>query len=248
MKDRINDKRLTKKQVLEIIKTEGRLHEEYTNFFEERYASGYIKQDKVYELPFGRYLYVFDEKGMSIRGKGDIFTKEYIIKLIKWTKRVRDNYANKRGNSVDHWRFYSKYRNDFTDHVQQLVLELAERLKADPTTLDYSYESLDLLSNWCQQYEVEQLFDETYDNIVAYVGEVIKKRVNGFWAINNAFSGGNYPYISINSKRIQYMPINVVWGALGGIEDIDLRAESANEVRRNALSAKFERDFGGGNK
>lgn len=47
----LNQKRLTKKEVQEIIRTEGRLHDEYTKFFEETYVTGYVKQDKVYELP-----------------------------------------------------------------------------------------------------------------------------------------------------------------------------------------------------
>lgn len=245
MKYRINDKRLTKKQVSEIIKNEGKLHEEYTKVFEKQNASGYIKQDKIYELSAGQYLYMFDDKGGIAAGKGDIYPEEYIVKLVKWTQRVRDDYANNRGNSVSHWRFYSKYKDVFTDNVQKLVIELAERLEVDIKKLDCSYESLDFISNWCRQYEVEQLFEEAYDNFVAYVGEVIKKRVNGFWAVNHsAFAHDIYPFISINSKRIQYMPINVVWRALDEIEDFDLRKEAANEVRRNALSAKFEKDFG----
>jgi hypothetical protein len=40
------------------------------------------------------------------------------------------------------------------------------------------------------------------------------------------------------------MPINVVWSATSGLEDIDLRKETANEIRRNASMAKFEKDFG----
>ena len=48
--------RVSKKQVLEIIKSEAKLHEEYTKFFEEKYTTGYLKQDKVYELPNERFL------------------------------------------------------------------------------------------------------------------------------------------------------------------------------------------------
>ncbi|MFC0512811.1 hypothetical protein ACFFGT_01330 [Mucilaginibacter angelicae] len=243
-KNRVNDKRLTKKQVSEIIKAEGKLHQEYTRFFEEKYATGYIKQDKVYELQGDKYLYVFDEKKMAVGGKGDIYPKDYFLKLVRWNQRVRDDYANNRGSSVDHWRFYSKYKFDFIDHVQPMITDLAKKLGVDSAKLDCTYESLGLISIECQQYDSEQLFHEWYDHLVAYVGEVIKKRVNGTWEMNSALAGGIFPFISVNSKYISYMPINVVWKTIGGLEDIDFRKQTANEVRRNALAAKFEKDFG----
>jgi hypothetical protein len=243
-KKQIDDKRLTKKQVLEIIKAEGKLHKEYTNFFEEKYVTGYIQQDKVYELTNDRFLYVFDEKDGSIGGKGDIFCKDYFLKRIAWHQRVRDDYANGRGNSVDHWKFYSSYKTNFNDYIQELVAKLAERIDINPAMLNNSYESLDIVSQECKKHQLEQLFAEWYDLLVAYVGEVIKKRVNGAWDLNVTHSGGSYPFISIDSKYIQYMPINVVWDTITGLEDIDLRKQAANEIRRNASAAKFEKDFG----
>lgn len=240
-KNTLNDKRLTKKQVSEIIKTEGKLHQEYTSFFEEKYLSGYIKQDSVYELPGDRYLYVFDEKGMTAAGKGDIYPKEYFFKWMNWLQRVRNDQAHNRGNSVSHWMFYTKHKDYIIDHAQELVAELVKHLNTDLVKLDYSYESLDIISKKCQQYDEEKLFSEWYDNLVVYVGEVIKRRVNGFWDINKTHHDGAYPFISIDSKHIQYMPVNVVWHALNGINDIDLRKQTADEVRRNAIQAKLEK-------
>lgn len=244
-KNQINNKRLAKKQVLEIIKAEGKLHEEYTKFFEEKYVTGFIQQDKIYELPGERYLYVFDEKDSSIGGKGDIFSKEYFIKRVKWHRRVRDDYANNRGSSVAHWYYYSSYKSDFIDHIQKLVTELAVKLNINLKKLDNTYGSLDLISRECQKYETEQLFNDFYDPLVAYVGEVIKMRVNGFWEMNSALAGGIFPFISINSKHVSYMPIDVVWQTIGGIEEMDFRKQTANEIRRNASAVKFEKDFGG---
>ena len=43
----LNEKRLTKKQVQDLIKSEGRLHNEYTKVFKETYVTGYLKQDLV---------------------------------------------------------------------------------------------------------------------------------------------------------------------------------------------------------
>ncbi|EHQ25379.1 hypothetical protein [Mucilaginibacter paludis] len=231
--NKINDKRLTKRQVLEIIKTEGKFHDEYTKFFEEKYTSGFVQQDKVYELPGERYLYVFDEKELSIGGKGDIFSKDDFNRRVRWHKRVREDYANDRRNSVDHWRFYSKYKNDFIGHIKEHIVSLAKQLGVDGAILDCTYESLDLVTNGCMQYEIEELFNNLYDNLVAYVGEVIRKRVNGTWDTNNI--ADPYPLIRVHSKRIQYMPINVVWGTLNGLKNIDFRKETANEVRRHAF-------------
>ena len=131
----LNEKRLTKKQVQQIIATEGRLHEEYTACFKEIYASGYTVQHLVYELPNDRFLFVFDPKESSIGGKGDIFTKDYIIRSIKWQQRVKDDYANNRGSSVDHWRFYSKHKNDLINQVDTLIEELAKILNIDKKNL-----------------------------------------------------------------------------------------------------------------
>jgi len=239
----LNKKRLTRKQVQEIIDTEGNLHEEYTKFFEEKYVTGHVERDKVYELPGDRFLYVFDENGISLPGKGDIYSRENFLRRIIWTKRVRDDYPNKRGSSVDHWLFYSKHKNDFVEHIQELTSELSVKLKIDQQILDNSYKSLDAVSNACNFYELDELFETLYDNLVAYVGEVIKTQINGHWDNNKTHSGGLYPFISIGLKRVQYMPINAVWSATSGLDIINFRQEAANEVRSNGFRAKFEKEY-----
>jgi hypothetical protein len=40
-KNQLNARRLTKQQVDDLIRTEGKLHEEFTAFFEENHASGF---------------------------------------------------------------------------------------------------------------------------------------------------------------------------------------------------------------
>jgi len=72
----VNQKRLTRKEVQHLIDTEGKLHQEYTDFFEEKYVTGFIKRDKIYELSGDRLLYVFDENDSSIPGKGDIYLRK----------------------------------------------------------------------------------------------------------------------------------------------------------------------------
>ncbi len=237
----LNQKRLTKKEVQEIIKTEGHLHHEYTKFFEETYVTGYVKQDKVYELPGDRFLYVFDETGLH--GKGDIYSKDYFLKWKKRIERIREDYKNNRGSSVSHWFYYSKYKSDILDHQEQLLIELSDRLKIDQNKLDRSYKSLDLISAECSQLDFEFIFRNLYDNLVTYVGEVIKLRVDGIWAINKTHVGGEYPYISIGFEQVQYMPINAIWSSFDGIDPIDFRKQAADEVRLNGSKAYFYRNW-----
>jgi hypothetical protein len=240
----INKKRLTRNEVQQIIETEGKFHEEYTKFFEEKYVTGHVKQDKVYELPGDRFLYVFDEDGLSIPGKGDIYSKDYFLRFIKWNQRVRDNYKHNRGSSVTHWRFYSKYKTEILAHTDELITELSDKLKIDKSKLDKGYKSLDIVSKACESYGLDNSIENLYDNLVIYTGEVIKERVNGHWEINKTHAGGEYPYISVGIPNVQYMAANAVWSAMSGLEDINFRKEAAGEVRRNGFDVKFYRgDF-----
>lgn len=233
-KKSLNKKRLTKKQVQELIEAEGKLHEEFTNFLEETYATGYKNQPLVYELPNDRFLYVFDPKGISLPGKGDIYPKEYFLRKVKWTQKVREDYANHRGNSGAHWRYYSKHKIELINKIDQLIGELAEHLGIFRDQLDFSYMSLDIVSNKAENYGLERVQTELYDNLVAYVGEIIKQRINGRWAINSFSPDDKYPYISVDIDGV-LMPINVVWQELGGLEPMNLRKETANEIRRFSL-------------
>jgi len=237
----LNQRRLTKKEVQDIIRTEGRLHEEYTKFFEERYVTGYIKQDKIYELPGDRFLYVFDETG--IRGKGDIYSKDYFLKWKRKRERIREDCKNNRGSTVSHWLYYSKYKDEILSHQEELLTELSDRLKIDQKKLDKSYKSLDLVSSACAELDFDFIFKNLYDNLVIYVGEVIRQRVNGTWAINKTHAGGEYPYISIGLAQVQYMPINATWSSLEGLDPIDFRKQAADEVRLNASKADFYRNW-----
>ncbi|WP_426671372.1 hypothetical protein ACPPVU_09055 [Mucilaginibacter sp. McL0603] len=237
----LNEKRLTKKQVQQIITSEGRLHEEYTECFKDIYASGYIQQDLVYELSNDRFLFVFDPQEKSIGGKGDIFTKDYLIRRIKWRQRVKDDYANNRGSSVSHWRFYSKHKNDFIKQVDVLITELAKILNIDIKNLNKTYKSLDIVSESIEQYGIDNAIINIYDNLVAYIGEVVRTQVDGNWEINSNSSGGPYPYIDIGLKRIQYMPINIVWDCLHGLEIVDFRKAAGNEARQVGAKASIEK-------
>jgi hypothetical protein len=232
-KQSLNAKRLTKAQVQELIESDGKLHEEFTDFFEETYSTGYKNQPQVYELSGDRFLFVFDPKGISLPGKGDIYPKEYFLRWIRWHQRVREDCANGRGNSVGHWMFYSKHKARLIDQIDELTDQLVGCLGISRDRLDFSYKSLDILSSKAEDYGLEKVQIELYDNLVAYVGEVIRHRVKGDWAVREDYPGCEYPIIG--AKGGVLMPINVVWQELYGSEPMNLRKEAANEVRRFSL-------------
>ncbi|WP_414590451.1 hypothetical protein [Anabaena sp. CCY 9614] len=232
-KKSLNPKRLTKKQVQELVESEGKLHQEFTKCFEETYSNGYKNQPLVYELSNDRFLFVFDPQEISIPGKGDIYSKEYFLRMIQWTQKVREDYANGRGNSVAHWRYYSKHKVQLVNHIDELINELTICLDIANDQLDFSYKSLDILSSKAEDYELEKIPAELYDNLVAYVGEVMRRRVKGNWVVREDYPGCEYPLIGVNQGML--MPINVVWQELAGLEPMNLRKEAANEVRRFSL-------------
>ncbi|MBD1821023.1 hypothetical protein H6F51_00605 [Cyanobacteria bacterium FACHB-DQ100] len=229
----LNSKRLTKKQVQELIESEGRLHEEFTDFFEETYGTGHKNQPQVYELSNDRFLFVFDPKGIVIPGRGNVYSKEHFLRMIRWTQKVREDYANGRDSSVSHWMYYSKHRVQLVNKICELIDELVRCLDISPNQLDFSYKSLDLLSSKAEDYELEKVQAELYDNLVAYVGEVIRRRVEGHWVIRKDYPGCEYPIISVNKGVL--MPVNIVWQELDGLKLMNLRKEVADEVQRFSL-------------
>lgn len=230
----INEKRLTKIQVQKLIKSEGKLHEEFTKFFQETYSTGCINQSQVYELANDRFLFVFDPNGLIIPGKGNIYSKEDFFRWVRWLQKVRDDSANGRNSSVSHWRYYSKHKAQLVDNIDELINELIKDLNIPQEQLDFSYKSLDILSSKAEDYGLEQVQAEFYDNLVAYVGEVIRPRVKGNWVVTEDNSNCGYPAISAKNGKL-IMPINVVWQELDGLEPMNLRKQAANEVRRFSL-------------
>ncbi|MCU0570373.1 MAG: hypothetical protein MUF49_27850 [Oculatellaceae cyanobacterium Prado106] len=105
--------------------------------------------------------------------------------------------------------------------------------------LDYSYKSLDLVSEKAEAYGLDQVQAELYDSLVTYVGEVIRRRVKGQWVIRQDYPE-SLAYPTIQVKQRVLMPINVVWNELAGLEMMNLRKEAANEVRRFSVRGGFE--------
>jgi hypothetical protein len=228
-----NTKRLTKKQVQELIASEGELHQEFTAFFERTYNSGDKDQPQIYELSGDRFLFVHDPRGNILPGKGDIYPREHFIRLIHSTQQTRDDYARNIRSSVSHWLYYSKSKNCFIDMISELSANLASGLSISSNQLDFSYKSLDAVSSGADDYGIDRIKTELYDNLVAYVGEVMRLRVKGRWEIRKDSPKYEYPIICARGGVL--MPINVVWTELNSFESINLRQETANEIRRFSM-------------
>lgn len=192
----------------------------------------------IYELPGDRMLTVFDPPFMpGLRGKGDIWPKDDLLRSFAWANQVDLDYAEGRGGSVSHWAYYSRAGSELPEQVPALLANLPAALKIDETLLDLSYPSLDAVSAALEREGVEQAKTSVYDELVAYVGEMMRRRLSGTWAVHED-SRNRYPYVRLKAG-VEAMPINAVWEALAGPGPIDLRAATARESRRAALEARL---------
>lgn len=142
-KNLLHDKKLSKAQVQEILRKQGKLIPELMEAFCERRPDGSIfEQDLVYELNDGNFLVVRDPSIKREGGKGDIWKREFMNRFASWSKEVKEDYAQGRSSSTEHWRYYSKYKNELIDNVELLIQELSHRLNIDILDLDKSYDSL----------------------------------------------------------------------------------------------------------
>ena len=232
MKERkyLNQRRLTVKQVQALATAEGLFRADYAKLFEKVDREGIVTGDLIFELPEGRFLYVYGP-GHLWSGQGNIYAQDTFLQVLSH-KRV---YPNGQLDSESQWRAHSRYQAALVLHLSALEADLAQRLQLSVKQLDYSYSSLDLLSARCETIGLQTCVLELYDHLVAYVGAVLQRRVKGQWALNRTWSGGNYPFISIGyDEHIQYMVLNVVWQALSGFEAIDFQNCVLTEVRRQA--------------
>ncbi len=227
----LNKKRLTRKEVKALIEAEGELEAELTAALREVRES-WINEPKIYRLPENRYLYVFDENDISLPGKGDIYSAEDMRQHVEWTEDVR---TSSRGNSVEDWRYHSKLKDELIGDVEKLIAELSEVSGLDLASLDRSYKSLNLVSQYLSGMGYKRARSELFDHLVVYVGEVLLKRSGGKWHTAVTSSGQfDYPYI-LGPKGGVMMPINAVWHALDAYGKCQLRQPTVNEYRQYCI-------------
>ena len=229
-KKTLNERRLTRRQVQELIASGARPRPDLAATFEQRFSTGFKEQPLVYELDGERYLFVFDPADPNMGGKGDIYAADAFHRFVRWRARVSENYVHGRGSSVSHWAYYSTLKHQLVANIDTLIDQLRSTMARTPHDLDLSYQSLDMVSEYLEGIGVERAQQELYDQLVAYVGEVLRLRIQGCWQVNSN-DRTPYPYLR-GAKHELAMPINVVWEQLSGLDLVNLRAAAANEVRR----------------
>jgi hypothetical protein len=131
---------------------------------------------------------------------------------------------------IGHWAYYSALKHRLTANIDTLVAQLRSAMSRTADDLDFSYQSLDVVSAYVEGIGVERAQQEIYDHLVAYVGEVLRLRIQGRWEVNDR-DRQPHPYL-VGAMHDTTMPINVVWGQLSGLAAVDLRTAAANAVRR----------------
>jgi len=288
LKKSLNAKRLTREQVQELITTEGTLHPEFSTCFARSYSEVNHDRPLVYELPGDRFLFVFDPRESALGGKGDIYAGEYFRQWVRSPQRHQQDLIKGCYSSVSHWFYYSEYKQELIHNTDFLVADLAAQLAIAPQLLDFSYPSLDILTQGTTNYgylpkslansppntkssyedsSISQsaqadfalvdavstalgkqlprvrspqsnLVNHLYDHLVAYIGEVLRRRVKGEWAISDKTidesSSCFYPYARSGANQV-LMPINVVWEELVGVSTPQWRQATIKEIRRFSL-------------
>jgi len=226
----INDRRLTRRQVQEVIASGARTRADLAATFVRTFSTGHEERPLVYELDGERYLFVFDAADPSLGGRGDIYPAEFFHRLVRWMARVSEDHKHGRASSVGHWAHYSKRKHELIANVDPLIKQLRSMMARTPKDLDLSYRSLDVVSEFVEGFGIERAQQQLYDQLVAYVGEVLRSRLQGRWELNRN-DPQPYPYV-VAAEHDPIMPISVVWEQLSGLEPVNLRAAAANEVRR----------------
>jgi hypothetical protein len=221
----LNQRRLTKRQVKELISSGARPRPDLSVALEPTSL-----QQSVYELEGERYLVVFGETAFGLAGKGDIYAADVFHRFVRWVAKVEEDIQHGRQSSVGHWAYYSAHKNRLTENIDALVAQLRSTMSKTKDELDFSYQSLDAVSAYVEGIGIERAQREIYDHLVAYVGEVLKLRIQGHWEVNNR-DWQPYPYL-VGAMYDPVMPINVVWEKLTRPDPGNLRAAAANEVRR----------------
>jgi hypothetical protein len=221
----LNERRLTRRQVQELISSGARPRPDLSLALEST-----LLQPLVYELAGDRYLLVFGEQVPGLGGKGDIYAADDFHRFVRWTAKVDEDAKHGRQSSVDHWTYYSALKHRLTANIDTLVAQLRSTMSRTADDLDFSYQSLDVVSAYVEGIGVERAQQEIYDHLVAYVGEVLRLRIRGRWQVNSR-DRQPHPYL-VGAMHDPAMPINVVWQELSGLAPVNLRTAAANEVRR----------------
>jgi len=80
--------------------------------------------------------------------------------------------------------------NDFLNHIPQLVESLPRLLQVEPSALDGTERSIDLIDSLIDERGSDDFLSaDTFQSLVAYVGEVIRRRIGGQWDVRVGADG-----------------------------------------------------------
>jgi hypothetical protein len=158
----------------------------------------------------------------------------------RWAALVDEDARHGRQGSVRHWAYYSPLKDRLTSNIDALVVQLRSAMSRTSDDLDFSYQSLDVVSEYVEVIGVERARQELYDQLVAYVGEVLRARIHWRWQVRRDHPQP-HPYL-VGAKHDPTMPINVVWQELSCLAPVNLRTAAANEVRRTRELPGFVAD------
>jgi hypothetical protein len=229
---------LTTKEVARLLDDGAVLHEEYTSRVAEPRLS--FRNDRVYTLPDGRFLWMVDPEHPSIGRRGNVWEGDAVPAVVRQTEREHENALHGRNSDLGHWAAYTRLGADIATEVGRLVPELSDRVGA---ALDGSYASLDVVMAYVEASDLDRVIREDYDHLVAYVGEVLRGRVGGGWAVRWGWYGDvGVPYIEAADGRA-LDPVTVVWqvftGWLPGDPRRTLRRLATQEVRNTAARPRY---------
>src|ERR1700757_3638023 len=114
----LNERRLTRRQVAELIATEARPRDDLTAALDLAVLAA-----RVYSLSGDRFMLVFG--GMSgLSGKGDIYAADVFHRFMRWSAKVDEDARHGRQSSTSHWAYYSPLKEQLTTNIDRLVAEL----------------------------------------------------------------------------------------------------------------------------
>jgi hypothetical protein len=128
----LNERRLTKREVQELIASGAQPRPDLTAALEEA-----VLQSRVYELPGDRFLLVFGEvSGLS--GKGDIYAGDDFRRFVRWSAKTAEDARHGRQGSTSHWAYYSLLKDRLISNIDSLVAQLRATMSRTPDDLDFS--------------------------------------------------------------------------------------------------------------
>jgi hypothetical protein len=237
----INDKPISRNDTRKLAENEGVFHKEYSDILTEKHNGKVVTLRHVYSLPGDRILYIRDVEG-KYDGKGNIYSKQYFERFVRHLERMQDDIQNGRNSNISHWYFYSLNKSKLIDKIPELLKTLYHSLNADSNSLNLTTESLNVLSSKIRELERKVVLTALYDNLVAYIGEVIIKNSKNAigWSKEQNFG---FPIVATNYKNVSFNPINVVWEELTSMDDADFRKAYGKHIRQVGSQLSSEKYF-----